>query len=363
MMKKITFLLLSLLLVFAAKAQITITRNDMPNAGDSVLVSLSNTIGTLDATLTGPNYTWDYSTLTYNSQQEVKFDNPFSFPTIYAILFNIFNTSYGRENRNLTGLPVLNITAAYDFLKESTSDLRQVGAGYTIGGTPLPFLYTSADIIFKFPMNFGNTDSSDYQFGLPIPTIGYYGETGHRVNLVDGWGTLITPYNTYQTLRVKSVISSVDTLYVSALTFGSNITRPLRVEYKWLAAGKQIPVLEIDGTQLGNNFTITNVAYQDIHHSGAGITEYSTGNFNASLIPNPAAENTILQYSLSAESSIKIGITDVLGKTITVFDEGTQANGIHLKAINTSDLNLTKGIYFVTIQSNNAKEVTKLVIE
>ena len=101
-MKKLILFSFAMSMMLGSWAQITVTRNDMPNAGDSVLVSLTNTIGSLDATLTGANYAWDFSSLTYTSQQEIKFDNPFNFPTIYAILFNILNTSYGRENRNLT---------------------------------------------------------------------------------------------------------------------------------------------------------------------------------------------------------------------------------------------------------------------
>ena len=58
-------LLLPIALVFstALTAQITITSADMPNAGDSVLISVANSIDTNDINLTGANYTWDYSTL------------------------------------------------------------------------------------------------------------------------------------------------------------------------------------------------------------------------------------------------------------------------------------------------------------
>ncbi len=362
-MKKLILFSFAMSMMLGSWAQITVTRNDMPNAGDSVLVSLTNTIGSLDATLTGANYAWDFSSLTYTSQQEIKFDNPTTFPLIYAIPFNFINTSYGRENRNLTGLPMLNITAAYDFLKESTGSLKQVGAGYTIGGTPLPFFYTSNDVIYTFPMNYGNTDSSDYQFGLPIPTIGYYGEKGHRVNVVDGWGTLTLPYNSYQTLRVKSVITSTDTLYISALSFGSNIVRPTRVEYKWLTNGKQIPVLEIDANLLGTTATISNVSYQDIYHSGAGIAENNGNAFALQVFPNPSTDQLVVQYALSNPSPITITVSDVMGKVLTTSVEGVQTAGTHQKWMSTTDLHLAKGVYVITVQSAMAKEVKRWVVE
>src|ERR1035437_3164501 len=104
-MKKITFIISFLLIVIASKAQITIGNSDMPIAGDSVLVSITNTIGTIDETLTGANYNWDYSTLTFNSQQERKFDSPLTFSSIFIVLFNFLNTSYGTQNHTITSLP------------------------------------------------------------------------------------------------------------------------------------------------------------------------------------------------------------------------------------------------------------------
>ncbi|MGZ6522888.1 MAG: hypothetical protein ACXVDT_13725, partial [Bacteroidia bacterium] len=180
----------------ALSAQITVTSSDMPNAGDSIFISVTNSVGTIDPTLTGASYSWDYSTLTPNLQRFEKFDSPLTFPTPFNLIFNIFNTSYGRVNNTITSIPIPGVTlnAAYDFLKESSSKLKQIGAGYTINGTPLPFLYSSDDVIYTFPMNYLNTDSADYQYGLPIPTVGYYGQKGHRVNVVVGWGNVTTPF-------------------------------------------------------------------------------------------------------------------------------------------------------------------------
>ena len=214
-------------------------------------------------------------------------------------------------------------------------------------------------------MNYLNTDSCDYKFGLPIPTVGYYGETGHRVNVVDGWGTLITPLSTYQTLRVKSVITSIDTLYYSTLMFGINIPRPTRVEYKWLATAKEIPVLEIDANIVGGNEVISNVQWQDTLHqtSNVGINNQTLNNFNASVFPNPCDDVAFLQYNLSATAKVKITITDVLGKTISTLADENETASMYLKTINVKELHLNKGIYFVNIQSGANKEVRKLVVE
>ena len=365
-MKKIVLLITS---VFTGtlSAQITIGSSDMANAGDSVLISVTTSIDTNDVNLTGANYTWDYSTLIPDFQRYEKFDAPLTFPSPFNLLFNPINTSYGNENNILTSIPIPGATLdmAYDFLKESTTQFRQVGAGYTINGIPLPFFYTSSDVIYNFPLDYLDTDSCDYKFGLPIPSIGYYGSEGHRVNVVDGWGTLITPFGTFNTLRVKSTIATVDTLALDALGFGTDIPRPLRYEFKWLATAMQIPVLKVDATDVFGTMTINNVEYQDTLLPGVpqlSIADYSTDNFNSIVYPNPVVGNTALQYTLKEKAQVKISMTDIVGKTISVLTNQSQAVGTYQQQINVAELDLSPGVYFVILETNTGRAVHRIVV-
>jgi hypothetical protein len=348
-------------------AQITVMQSDMPNAGDSILISVTNSVGPNDPMLTGPGYNWDYSMLTPNLQRYEKFDSPFDFPSPFNLIFNIFNTSYGRDNNTLTSIPLPGVSfdAAYDFIKESSSKFRQIGAGYTINGTPLPFLYSSDDVIYRFPMNYLNTDSCDYKYGLPIPTIGYYGETGHRVNVVDGWGDVTTPYGTFDAVRVFSTISAVDSIEIDAFGFGTNIPQPLKYQFKWLATAKQIPVLEIDATDILGTMTVNNVQYIDSIIPGVpslGVTENSSANFNSSVYPNPFVDNMTVQYNLDTKTHLTMSFTDIFGKTIaTVLDEN-QGVGAHQQTVNVRDYGLSAGVYFFIIQTDASREVHKIVV-
>ncbi len=355
--------------VFTASlsAQITIGSSDMPNSGDSVLISVTSSFDTDYLDSTGANYTWDYTTLAPIFQRYEKFDSPLTFPLPFNLLFNPINTSYGNENNILTTLPIpgLTLDMAYDFLKESSSKFRQVGAGYTINGIPLPFVYSSDDIIYRFPMNYLNTDTSDYEFGLPIPGIGYYGQTGHRENIVDGWGTLMTPFGTFNTLRVKSTIAAIDTVAIDTLGIGTSTAQPLRYEFKWLANGMQIPVLKIDASDILGAIVITNVEYIDTVIAGVpqlGVADVSNNNFNSVVYPNPVVDNTILQYTLSEKSQVNISLTDIVGKTISILADESQNAGTFQKQINISDLNLSDGVYFVILQTNSGKAVHRIVV-
>jgi gliding motility-associated-like protein len=113
-------------------------------------------------------------------------------------------------------------------------------------------------------MNYGNVDSSNSGFAFPLPNIGFYAKKQFRKNTVDGWGTLKTPFGTFQTLRVKSEIDIVDSIHIDTLGFGFNIPRQKIYEFKWLANGKDIPILQIDATQgFGGGLTIDRVNWQD----------------------------------------------------------------------------------------------------
>ena len=357
----------ALLLITAPSfSQITVVSSDMPNAGDSIHVSLTGTTAPTDYTLTGAGFTWDFSTLTPNAQMDEIFDNPLTFTTPFNLLFNPLNTSYGKDNYAITTIPIpgVTITSAYDFIKESSTSLRQIGAGYTIGGIPLPFLYSAKDYIYRFPMSYLNTDSCDYAFGLPIPSIGYYGQTGHRVNVVDGWGNIATPYGSFNALRIVSTVAAYDTTYLDTLGFGIKTPRPLTRAYKWLATGMKIPVLEVDVNVIGGIETISNILYIDSVRTGVpqvGIAENSN-DANLNVYPNPATDLLSIQYNLTAASKVKISITDLLGQTLAVVEEKNEAAGKQVATINLKDLNLSNGIYFVNLQSNNKREVRKIVV-
>lgn len=347
-------------------AQITIHSSDLPNAGDSVLTSIATTTGGNNPSLSGSSYSWDYSTLTPDLQRYEKFDSPLTFPSVYSLLFSIFTTTYGRDNYTLTSIPLPGVTldAAYDFYKKSSGDLRQTGSGYVINGTPLPFVYTSADVQLRFPLDYNNVDSCTYKFGLPIPSIGYYGETGHRVNTVDGWGTLTTPFGTFSTLRVRSEVSAVDTIYVDAVSFGANLPARVTREYKWYATGMKVPVLEVDALVAGGTETVATVSYIDSSRAGVpqvGIAE-NTGAAHVSVYPNPCAGQLQISYELVAAMKIRISISTVLGQTAAVVSEEYAPAGKHTVSLNVKELGLDPGIYFVNIESKGLHEVRRIVV-
>lgn len=217
--KKIFIAANLLLWFYQLPAQITIKHTDMPTVNDSVLIIVNTTLSGFSQSATGPNYLWDYSALIPDSQRYVKFQSPASTP--YALPFSFLST-FGIRNYtpdqlpwSLLGSPPTNV---YDFYKESNSAYTIVGEPLTTGTTAVPLPYSASDRVYKFPMNYMQKDSSNMVMSLPnIPGLGTYVKKQKRLNEVDGWGTLITPYGTFNTLRVKSTLTITDSIYIDVV--------------------------------------------------------------------------------------------------------------------------------------------------
>jgi gliding motility-associated-like protein len=323
-MKKQIFAALLFLSLYRLSAQITITSADMPNTGDNILISVNNSLANFHKDSTGANYLWDYSNLIPDSQRYVNFVSPLTTP--YA--FGFFSSSYGTRNYTPDQLPWSLIgtppTNGYDFYKKSNANYKITGSGITESGLPIPETYTPGDIVYKFPLNYLQKDSSSSQFGFAIPNQGYYGKKQKRVNEVDGWGTLITPYGTFSTLRIKSTLTITDSIYLDTVHFGFNIPRPIAYEFKWLANGMKIPLLEIDANAAGDSIMVAPSVSFNTQNSCPIVNEGSiTANPNGARYPltyswsNGATTPTINNL---APGTYTITIKDRYGRVVTAVD-------------------------------------------
>jgi gliding motility-associated-like protein len=334
-MKKIFLSLLLLLTAGLTQAQITIGQSDMPNTNDTIRISVRNSLSNFSSGATGANYFWDYSNLIPDSQRVVKFVSPLSTPYIFFL-----SSSYGEKNFTPDAFPFSLLgtppTDVYNFYKETSTYFAMTGQGLTVSGAALPAIYFSNDILYRFPLNYLNVDSSNSGFAFPLPNIGFYAKKQFRKNTVDGWGTLKTPFGTFQTLRVKSELEIVDSIHIDTLGFGFNIPRQKIYEFKWLANGKDIPVLQIDATEgLGGGLTIDRVNWQDsiipplnlslisqsscpIVNEGSITSIISGGRHPLKYLWSNG--DTTANITNLAPGDYTLTVTDLYGQTITLSD-------------------------------------------
>lgn len=269
MTRNITLSLVCSLLMVGAQAQITIGQNEMPHAGDELLRTRASIAGVNNYAATGAAHTWDFSNLQANGADTGAYQNVASTNFIYAIafadvFFNPNRANHAKEGVDIAFNQLLPVQNPWTFFYGSSSAYKKVGYGVDLSGFPVPIIFGQADVVYELPLNFGNTSTSASSWNLNIPSIGYYGFQQLRENEVDGWGVVTTPGGTFDALRVKTTLTMADTLHFDTLGFGFAIDRPVVHEYKWLAQGLRVPVLQINTTTLFGFETVTDVFYYDV---------------------------------------------------------------------------------------------------
>jgi hypothetical protein len=359
-MKQGVLISIGLILPSLAFSQVSITNSDMPDPGDSIRVSYATSLGSFDHTLSDTNYVWDVSFLTATAQERIEYNSPTAFP--FNLLSDLAVTSYSPDSLPLIGGIPTNFT---DYYKSSNSSFRQVGLSFDFPQLlPIsaPIIFSSADYVYRFPVDYGDIDSCDASYGFPIPGIGYIGQDRHRVNVVDGWGTLITPTDTVQVVRMRTVLDITDTVSLDTSNqTGFSIPRPTEVQYKWLAPGMKIPVLEVDCQILFNAEVVTNIIYQDTMQSvwQVSVPDWDLNTPLVSVYPNPANETVFVQYSQNGTGDVQFIMNDLSGKSVwSNTEQNANSGGIQVIDVST----LPAGIYLISVITETGKTISKIAI-
>jgi len=342
-------------------AQITISSSEMPQVDTVYQFHNASTLN-VDFSTTGADVVWDYTDLLNTGFSADSFANPGITPLVYQLIFNNFlfpayDATHAQPGSELV-LPStipFEVTNVYNFYKNSSSSFKILGFGATIDGIPTPIQYQGSDIIYKFPLTFGNMDTSNYSFNIPVPTLGYWKQLGTRYNNVDGFGALLLPNGvTYDVVRLKSEINIVDSVHVDALGFTIPLPR-IRTEYKFLALGEGEPVLQITTQPLLLVFgqeTVIGVKYKNEMNLAGG--ESSSENFNISVYPNPVSD----QLTISNPQSIvwnKLLFYATSGQL--VYSDLTGGNTSVKMNVNS----LSAGTYYILLDLQNGKTYTQKI--
>lgn len=317
MNRKILITIILLLNGWFLQAQITITSADMPNIGDTLRYSQASptsVIGYNFAT-TGANHTWDFSNLTHVSQSVDTFVSVLSTPIFYYPSF-LTNASIARKGESF-GAMGFSLTNVYEFYKETNTYFAQVGFAAQLNGIPLPTLFSAPDYIYRFPLNYGNTDSCSFGYTFSVPGLITYKNQSKRVNVVDGWGTLTTPFGTFQTVRVKSTITSRDSIASDSLPFPVPPITTTTIEYKWLANGYRAPLLTATAGGMG----MTTVTYMDSYKPTSGTVDpglsKSGDRLNIDIHPNPVGSTLNFITGLTDNGlKVYLRIFDATGRVV-----------------------------------------------
>lgn len=345
--------------------QDTIRTQDLPHRGDKFVLSTGIIFSGMQPAETGANYNWDYSNLESNNQQIDTMVSPNATNPALSFFFidNILNTN--RSNHASRGqdynLGFTGLSDIYNYYYNSATEYRQPGLGAVINSIPIPVYFIPHDVLYRFPLTYLDEDSVSYSYAVDLTsTIGiYYHVSRRRHNMVDGWGTLETPFGTFNVLRVHSVLIEEDSTFIKQLNIGIKSAPVTTHAFKWLGVGSGLPLLQINTTV--DITTVTQILYQDSIRL-TGISNVSPIISNPLLFPNPASERVVIRYSLHNKSDVKFELISMEGKQIVEVIEFSQSAGINFEVLDLSDYKLAQGNYIIKIQAGNSMLTKELLI-
>ena len=380
-----TLLLAAAPALVQAQTSPVIDRTDMPAPSataplDTLRLSMASPTLPAGAPLLsqrGANQTWNYTSLTPVSQRVEQFVTVSSV-TAKSLFYELTFGPFGGVNRATVASPQalplpagLPLTDTYQFFATSAAtttsqDFRSVGFGGSLGGTAVPVTYASQaeqDVIYRFPLSFASlADSSNSFFATPaaVATAGYISQKRKRVNRPDAWGTLLTPFGTFQTVRVVSRLQDHDSISFGGVNQGFDV--PITREYKWLAKGLHVPALTIITAVVAGRETVTRVEYRDIYRRIVRLaTRDAATEAELAAYPNPSAVGSPLTLVVPRGSGpLTVTATDMVGRQLFRRSFG---RGAGIFTIAAENFGLFRGVALLTVQTNEGVATRRVVRE
>jgi hypothetical protein len=222
-------------------------------------------------------------------------------------------------------------------------------------GYPIPAPFSDPDVLYQFPLTYPNVDSSASGVDMNIPGTGYLLVDRHRHNTVDGWGTLTTPYGTYDVIRLKSEVTEYDSIYLESQ--GTGVGLPYSyTEYKWIGNNQKVPLLMVRDVAEG-----AIVEYVDSIRNTLGVTEKQNNLTGLAVVPNPVKNSATLRFSLNKKSNVTLTLIDLSGKEIWKSPKQELLSGTHETLLDVRQMSLKGGTYLLKVTANNSTRTVKFV--
>lgn len=353
-MKRTGFLFLALGPMLAT-AQITITNADFAAANQGYVISEVANPLSVDPGQGGVNQTWDFSVLPGETVELDTFVTTGSTPAFLQLVFNNgflypnHQADFAQPVNDIDSLFGLPLSDFYWFYQLESSNYEVVGFGANISGIDIPVAYDDIDRLFELPLNYGDQSTSQGSFEFSVPNLGFYGQTINRSVEVDGWGTIVTPYDTYDALRVVTQVQYTDTIALDTLGGGQTIPRPLETIYQWYAPNEGVPVLEITTQTVAAQEVPSSVRWKG-SFSTMGIREQATALPSATVFPNPAQQSAqIWLPKLSAP--VQLTVVSLTGAVVHSQQVTTELEKLPLDA-------LAPGVYVVRVPGYQPERIS-----
>jgi hypothetical protein len=340
------------MMINPVKAQITVTSADLPVIG-TMVINAVDTITPVSPGNAGTNQLWDFSSLVASRYDTILYLQPQGVPNYPN--YPESNIVYDVKDYDCEGcIPLI----ANAFVRHETDGMWPEGVEYQMG---MPGGFTlnlhqkwmSDYRMVPLPMNYNDhmEQTVTYEAHSAVWFSGVMMDTSKSVHNVtyttdvDASGTLITPYNTFQVLRVKEV--SVDQY----------------IHYAWTGNGWEVTDQGTDSPNpvyrwYTNDFFEVGSCSGDGKSSGSGFTFFKSETYVGldepvkhvllEISPNPADNMINLRTNSKIE---KIEIINLSGAVVQTENNTTNIDISRLKP----------GMYLLKAKSNAGVETGKFI--
>jgi hypothetical protein len=353
-MKTIFTLTAALFTTLCLSAQITVNRADFGQIGDLLFYANDTTIDpTFSLGAAGANVTWNFSTsVAANFYDSASFEDPTNYQGAPEEANIAIVEQESPSFFNITDSSV-RIIIPLELLGGSNPQILISNLPFSYGGPAL--VDSSVTKIQGTPEDFGYTgvpfDSMRVSFNI------------HSTSTVDSWGTITTPAETVDALRVKNE-TNIDVGIQGKLPIvGTWIDVPFdglnqnQVIYGWYAKGKKYTVAEAELDTLGNVALFRYQVASVPAPTGIAKVNKTVASF---LQPNPVSDVLRLTFNSKFEEKGTLLIFDITGKVLSSQEIMITKNENEV-LLKTSDLN--NGIYFTRIVSEHVNSTSKFVVK
>ncbi|MFM2224467.1 MAG: hypothetical protein RJA07_669 [Bacteroidota bacterium] len=351
-MKKIFTLLFLVVGMLNSYAQPTINSSAFPIVGITYhhVAADANTVSNLSAMLTaGTNQTWNCrTTFTPLDTQHLNYVTAASTP--YSNLFSTSSLSYNSTKDSIYTFLHTNANGLYlDGIYSYKAGLVSGDGHYANGG----------QLVLPTPFSITNTNVSPGVFTaiktvLVVFKAGIY-RTETRNSVADGWGTIITPSDTFtNVLRIKTKVTSYDSIFLPSIIGPSPApTFDTSYEYSWVQNIDSIgQIMTITTAKDSTTINNANYNYNKRKSNANGIAELKQQN-GFSLFPNPCSNS--LNINFATADKYQIIISNILGNQIFKTEGNKQTLFIDTKDFLT-------GTYFLQVIQNGKTSAKKFVV-
>ncbi|NQU84616.1 MAG: T9SS type A sorting domain-containing protein [Mariniphaga sp.] len=347
-MKKVLLSIFTVLLSITLSAQISITSDDIVGAG-KVVLEATDTLPSPSITPgpSGPDQTWDFSSLSVDCVDTMWFANPDwtpyyeHFPAANLAALRVFDSE-------------LDSADMYIYFEKNVDEFAIVGMAMEveeIGFVIMPCI--PKETIAEFPVDYLNSSTNDFELLIEAESP-YPPADSIRIKIsitksieVDAWGDITIPLGTFNSLRINETRIEIDSMWMKLLGVWNFLGEIIDTTYNYSwwtdddAAGYVLATLNYEqDTKVVSEATF-------LKASPYSYIEENQNSIFVNVYPNPVSSNINFLFEDKTQGIIEI--FDFTGKNI----KEIQLNNVHEVIINMSKY--PAGIYLYSIIGKNGK--------